>query len=38
MEAIGIEVIQTVRDLRDRLNIEYPSNKFSYRFGLACFK
>ncbi|NHJ22823.1 MAG: hypothetical protein EAX91_17910 [Candidatus Lokiarchaeota archaeon] len=38
MEAIGIEVIQTVRDLKDKLHIEYPSNKYSYRFGLACFK
>ncbi|MFX0076201.1 MAG: DUF2284 domain-containing protein [Candidatus Hermodarchaeota archaeon] len=38
MEAIGIEVIQTVRDLTDKLKIEYPSNKYSYRFGLACFK
>jgi len=38
MEAAGIEVISTVRDLRDRFNIEYPSNKYSYRFGLACFK
>lgn len=38
MEAIGIEVIKTVLDLKDKLNIEYPSNKYSYRFGLACFK
>jgi len=38
MEATGIEVIQTVRDLKDSLKIEYPSNKYSYRFGLACFK
>jgi predicted metal-binding protein len=38
MEAIGIEVIQTVRDLKDKLKIDYPSNKYSYRFGLACFK
>ena len=36
MEAIGIEVIRTVIDLN--LDIEYPSNKKSYRFGLACFK
>ncbi|MHA1456807.1 MAG: DUF2284 domain-containing protein [Promethearchaeota archaeon] len=38
MEATGIEVISTVRELRDKFNIEYPSNKYSYRFGLACFK
>ena len=38
MEAVGIEVIRTVRDIRDKINIEYPSNKYSYRFGLACFK
>jgi len=38
MEATGIEVIQTVRDLKDKLKIQYPSNKYSYRFGLACFK
>jgi predicted metal-binding protein len=36
MEAVGIEVIRTVRELK--LDIEYPSNKYSYRFGLACFK
>jgi len=38
MEAIGIEVIRTIRDLKNKLNIKYPSNKYSYRFGLACFK
>jgi len=38
MEATGIEVIRTVADLRSKLNIEYPSKKYSYRFGLACFK
>jgi predicted metal-binding protein len=38
MEAIGIEVIKTVRDLKSRLDIDYPSNKYSYRFGLVCFK
>ena len=38
MEAVGIEVIKTVLRLKDKLNIEYPSNKYSYRFGLACFK
>ena len=36
MEAVGIEVIKTLRELN--LDIEYPSNKYSYRFGLACFK
>lgn len=36
MEAVGIEVIKTLRELH--LDIEYPSNKYSYRFGLACFK
>jgi predicted metal-binding protein len=40
MEAVGIEVIKTVRKLKKRqiIDIEYPSNKYSYRFGLACFK
>ncbi|MFX1457101.1 MAG: DUF2284 domain-containing protein [Promethearchaeota archaeon] len=38
MEAVGIEVIKTVRAIKDKLNIEYPSNNYSYRFGLACFK
>lgn len=38
MESIGIEVIKTVRNLKSKLDIEYPSNKYSYRFGLACFK
>lgn len=38
MEAIGIEVIRSVGDLKNQLSIEYPSKKFSYRFGLACFK
>ncbi len=36
MEAVGIEVIRTVVHLK--ADIEYPSNKFHYRFGLACFK
>ncbi|TFF63752.1 MAG: hypothetical protein EU521_00450 [Promethearchaeota archaeon] len=36
MEAVGIEVIKTVLNLN--LNIEYPSKKYSYKFGLACFK
>ena len=40
MEAVGIEVIRTVLDLKkhNKIDIEYPSNKYSYRFGLACFK
>jgi predicted metal-binding protein len=38
MEATGIEVISTVQKLKNKLGIEYPSNKYSYRFGLACFK
>jgi len=36
MEAVGIEVVRTVLELK--LDIEYPSNKYSYRFGLACLK
>jgi predicted metal-binding protein len=36
MEAVGIEVIRTVIGLK--ADIEYPSNKYHYRFGLACFK
>ncbi|MFX1385559.1 MAG: DUF2284 domain-containing protein [Promethearchaeota archaeon] len=36
MEAVGIEVIRTVINLK--ASIEYPSNKYHYRFGLACFK
>ena len=36
MEAIGIEVIKTVLNLNS--DIEYPSNKYSYRFGLVCLK
>ena len=36
MEAIGIEVIRTVMNFRTK--IEYPSNKYHFRFGLACFK
>ena len=35
MEAVGIEVVRTVLELK--LDIEYPSNKYSYRFGLVCF-
>jgi len=40
MEAVGIEVIRSVYDLKksNKMDIEYPSNKYSYRFGLACFK
>jgi len=36
MEAVGIEVIRTVYKLN--LDVEYPSNKYSFRFGLVCFK
>ncbi|MFX0072886.1 MAG: DUF2284 domain-containing protein [Candidatus Hermodarchaeota archaeon] len=36
MEAVGIEVIKTVLNLKSE--IEYPSNKYSYQFGLVCFK
>jgi predicted metal-binding protein len=40
MESVGIDVISTVRELKQKevIDIEYPSNKYSYRFGLACFK
>ena len=36
MEAVGIEVVRTVLNLN--LSIDYPSTKYSYKFGLACFK
>ena len=36
MEAVGIDVTKTVRDLG--FNIEWPPNEFIYRFGLVCFK
>ncbi|TFF90413.1 MAG: DUF2284 domain-containing protein [Promethearchaeota archaeon] len=36
MEAVGIEVIKTV--LKLKADIEYPSNKYIYRFGLICLK
>ncbi|MFW9819415.1 MAG: DUF2284 domain-containing protein [Candidatus Thorarchaeota archaeon] len=36
MEAIGIDVTQTVRNLN--LNIEWPPIEYLYRFGLVCFK
>jgi hypothetical protein len=36
MEAVGIEVVKTVLNLE--LDIDYPSKKYSYKFGLACFK
>jgi predicted metal-binding protein len=36
MEAVGIEVVKTVINLD--LDIEYPSQKYIYLFGLACFK
>jgi len=36
MEAVGIEVVKTVLNLN--LNIDYPSKKYNYSFGLICFK
>ncbi|MBD3195255.1 MAG: hypothetical protein GF317_09380 [Candidatus Lokiarchaeota archaeon] len=36
MEAVGIEVIKTVVKLDQ--DIGYPSKKYTYKFGLACFK
>ncbi|MFW9902367.1 MAG: DUF2284 domain-containing protein [Candidatus Thorarchaeota archaeon] len=36
MEAIGIDVTQTVRNLG--FDIEWPPNDFIYRFGLVCLK
>lgn len=38
MEAVGIEVIRTVMNLKKQLSLEYPSKKYAYTFGLACFK
>ncbi len=41
MEAVGIEVIKTVLELKKKgieLGFEYPSSKYDYKFGLACFK
>jgi len=37
MEAIGMEVIRTVVKLPNR-DFEYPSQTYSYRFGLVCIK
>jgi len=34
MEAVGIDVTKTVKNLN--LDIEWPPNKFVYRFGLVC--
>jgi predicted metal-binding protein len=36
MEAVGIDVTQTVKDLG--FDIEWPPNNFVYRFGLICLK
>ncbi len=36
MEAVGIDVTQSVRNLK--FNLEWPPNEFVYRFGLVCFK
>jgi predicted metal-binding protein len=36
MEGVGIDVNQTTKNLN--FNLEWPPNKFVYRFGLVCFK
>lgn len=36
MEAVGIDVTQTVKNLN--LNIEWPPNDNVFRFGLVCYK
>lgn len=36
MEAVGIDVTQTVKNLN--FNLEWPPNKHVYRFGLVCLK
>jgi len=36
MEAVGIDVSQTVKNLK--FNLEWPPNDFVYRFGLVCLK
>ena len=36
MEAVGIDVSQTVKNLNFKL--EWPPNQYIYRFGLVCFK
>ena len=36
MEAVGIDVTQTVKNLN--FKIEWPPNDFVYRFGLVCLK
>lgn len=36
MEAVGIDVIMTVHQLK--LDIEYPSTRKAYRFGLICMR
>lgn len=36
MEAVGIDVTRTVLNLK--IDIEWPPNNYSYRFGLVCFK
>ncbi len=36
MEAVGIDVTQTVKNLN--FNLEWPPHEFVYRFGLVCFK
>ena len=37
MEAVGIEVIRTVYDLKHK-DFEYPSKDYAYRFGLVCLR
>ena len=37
MEAVGIEVIRTVYDLKQK-DFEYPSKDYAYRFGLVCLR
>ena len=37
MEAVGIEVIGTVYDLKHK-DFEYPSKDYEYRFGLVCLR
>lgn len=37
MEAVGIEVIKTVYNLKNK-DFEYPSKDYAYRFGLVCFR
>ncbi|MBD3255388.1 MAG: hypothetical protein GF383_09860 [Candidatus Lokiarchaeota archaeon] len=38
MEAIGINVDETIKNLNLGLNLEWPPKKYIRRFGLVCFK